>query len=61
MPEYLVRLVQMHEDFRKAELIALAEVANVNIEIVQYQEDVGVKLFFILHPSHSPQHVIIPR
>lgn len=44
MPEYLVRLVQVHESFRKAELQALADVAGVGIEFVKYNQDVGKKL-----------------
>lgn len=42
MPNYLVRLVQVHESFRKAELQALADVAGAPIEFVRYDEDVGV-------------------
>jgi tRNA G10 N-methylase Trm11 len=42
MPEYLVRLAQVHESFRKAELQALAELAGVEIEFVSYNEDVGI-------------------
>ncbi|KAF2632198.1 tRNA guanosine-2'-O-methyltransferase [Macroventuria anomochaeta] len=39
MPEYLVRLAQIHETFRKAELHALAELAGVELEIVKYDDD----------------------
>ncbi|KAF3051464.1 hypothetical protein E8E11_010617 [Didymella keratinophila] len=39
MPAYLVRLAQIHESFRKAELHALAEVAEVKLEIVKYDDD----------------------
>lgn len=41
MPEYLVRLVQVHESFRKAELEALAELAGVDIKFVHYLDDVS--------------------
>jgi tRNA (guanine10-N2)-methyltransferase len=41
MPEYLVRLVQVHESFRKAELQALADVAGTDIAFASYDEDVG--------------------
>ena len=41
MPAYLVRLAQIHESFRKAELHALAEVADAKLEIVKYDDDVG--------------------
>ena len=57
MPEFLVRLVQVHESFRKAELIALAEVAGVEIEIVRYLEDVGIfhlKLLSHRQPNLPP-------
>jgi tRNA (guanine10-N2)-methyltransferase len=40
MPDYLVRLAQVHESFRRAELVALAELAGVEIEFVSYHEDV---------------------
>lgn len=40
MPEYLVRLVQVHESFRKAELEALAELTGTEMEIISYSEDV---------------------
>ncbi|KAF2735248.1 RNA methylase family protein [Polyplosphaeria fusca] len=39
MPEYLVRLVQVHESFRKAELQALADVAGIKIDFISYDED----------------------
>ncbi|KAJ4330305.1 hypothetical protein N0V95_010079, partial [Ascochyta clinopodiicola] len=39
MPLYLVRLAQIHESFRKAELGALAELAGVELEIVEYDDD----------------------
>lgn len=38
--EYLVRLVQLHETFRRPELEALAQMAKVDMEIVEYLEDV---------------------
>lgn len=41
MQEYLVRLAQIHESFRLAELRALAELAGVELEIVKYDDDVG--------------------
>jgi tRNA (guanine10-N2)-methyltransferase len=40
MPEYLVRLAQVHESFRKAELEALAELTGIKMEIILYSEDV---------------------
>jgi hypothetical protein len=49
MPDYLVRLAQVHESFRRAELVALAELAGVEIEFVSYHED--VRLIQFLFPS----------
>lgn len=60
MPDYLVRLVQMHESFRKAELQALADVTQVPIEFVKYDEEVNeflvssnaiLRLVFIFPPK----------
>ena len=39
--EYLIRLVQNHETFRKPELEALARIANVNLKIISYNQYVG--------------------
>lgn len=39
--EYLVRFAQSHESFRKPEIEALAIVAGVNLEIVEYDEKVS--------------------
>ena len=36
--EYLIRFVQLHESFRKAEILALAELADVNVEVLIYSE-----------------------
>ena len=46
MPQYLVRLAQIHESFRKAELHALANLAGVELEIVTYDDDVGTFAWF---------------
>lgn len=46
MPDYLVRLVQVHESFRKAELLAVAEIAGVDIEIVEYNDAVRDITFY---------------
>lgn len=53
MPEYLVRLAQAHETFRKVELQALADVAGVGLNFVKYEEDVGTISF---HASHICQY-----
>ncbi|KAF2019101.1 RNA methylase family protein [Aaosphaeria arxii CBS 175.79] len=59
MPEYLVRLVQMHESFRKAELEALAELAGAEIEFVRYDED---SPFCIVRlPSDAAAKAVISR
>ena len=36
--EYLIRLVQVHESFRRPELKALAVLADVNVEFLFYSE-----------------------
>jgi tRNA G10 N-methylase Trm11 len=50
MKEYLVRLAQIHESFRTAELRALAVMAGTEMEIVRYDDDVGVSFFFSVSP-----------
>lgn len=42
MPDYLVRFAQSHESFRKVELQALADLAEVPIQFLKYDEDVGI-------------------
>ena len=34
--QYLIRLIQVHEDFRRAEIDALATLANVDLKIISY-------------------------
>lgn len=38
--EYLIRLVQVHEKFRKAELEALASLHHIKLEFVTYEDGV---------------------
>ncbi|KAL8814064.1 MAG: hypothetical protein Q9223_006687, partial [Gallowayella weberi] len=38
MAEYLVRFVQMHESFRKAELNALADLHGIQLDILDYKQ-----------------------
>jgi len=38
--EYLIRLIQIHETFRKPELEALADLANLKMEILFYSAQV---------------------
>lgn len=40
MMDYLIRLVQIHETFRKPETDALADLAGLKIEWLSYSEDV---------------------
>lgn len=40
MRDYMVRFVQVHETFRIPELLALAKLADVELEIREYTEDV---------------------
>ena len=38
--EYLIRLAQMHETFRRPELEALVVLHNVDLEILEYSDEV---------------------
>jgi tRNA (guanine10-N2)-methyltransferase len=38
MTEYLIRLVQVHESFRKPEILALATLADISVEVLSYDE-----------------------
>lgn len=51
MPQYLVRLAQAHESFRKVELQALADVAGTVLHFVKYEEDVSALLFLTAYPA----------
>lgn len=42
-----MRLAQIHESFRTAELRALAVMAGTEMEIVRYDDDVGEFFFFV--------------
>ena len=44
--EYLIRLAQMHETFRRPELEALAVLHNVDLEILEYSDEVRAKTGF---------------
>lgn len=41
MMDYLIRFIQVHESFRKAETEALAELFEIEIEWVLYSENVS--------------------
>ena len=43
--EYLIRFAQVHETFRRPELEAIAELAGVDLEILEYTDDVGLNCF----------------
>ena len=36
--EYLIRFVQVHETFRKPEIEALADLAGIDVEFLDYSE-----------------------
>lgn len=38
--KYILRLAHAHETFRKAEIAALAELAGVEVQILEYSPDV---------------------
>lgn len=40
--EYLIRFAQAHETFRRPEIEALASLAGIDLEIIFYDEFVGV-------------------
>jgi tRNA G10 N-methylase Trm11 len=44
--EYLIRLAQMHETFRRPELEALAVLHNVDLEILEYSDEVRASKTF---------------
>ena len=53
--EYLIRLVQVHESFRKAEILALAVLADIKIEILEYYEYVCLSISSPLAPFRRHQ------
>lgn len=53
--DYLVRFVQLHESFRKAELEALADLYGINIEFLHYDQYVRYYMFAcLLFPNLAP-------
>ncbi len=40
--DYLIRLVQVHQTFRRPEIEALAILAGTNVEFVYYDDNVGL-------------------
>lgn len=51
--EYLIRLIQIHETFRRPELEALAEIANIKLEFVFYSADVSKQdSLYYGHPTN---------
>ncbi|EOD52086.1 putative rna methylase protein [Neofusicoccum parvum UCRNP2] len=59
MPEYLIRCVQVHESFRRAELESLATLAGVDLEFVSYSENTPFALVNL--PSDAAARAIISR
>lgn len=62
--EYLIRLAQMHETFRRPELEALAVLHNVDLEILEYSDQVRKKMtntfhFLFADISHKGQNFAI--
>lgn len=45
MQDYLVRFAQRHETFRLPELEALATMIGAEMEVVEYDDDVGSHLY----------------
>jgi len=42
--EYLIRFIQMHEEFRKPEIESIAELLNIKFHWVSYIESVGLPI-----------------
>ncbi|CAA9958599.1 RNA methylase family protein [Pyrenophora teres f. maculata] len=59
MPQYLVRLAQAHESFRKVELQALADIAGVTLQFVRYEEDSPYCIVDL--PSEAAARKVIAR
>ncbi|KAH7027132.1 tRNA guanosine-2'-O-methyltransferas-like protein TRM11 [Macrophomina phaseolina] len=59
MPEYLIRCVQQHESFRKAELEALATLTGVGMEFISYSESTPFALVTL--PSDDAARALITR
>ena len=51
--EYLIRLVQAHESFRKSEIEAIAELSGLDLEIISYAEDVRIINHILYHNMPS--------
>ena len=59
--EYLIRLIQKHGSFRKAEIDALADLHGLVVEWVQHSNDVGQtsnqgrveKRWVLIYSSHA--------
>ena len=44
--DFLIRLVQVHESFRRAEIEALAAISGVSVDFVSYSSDVRYQVPF---------------
>lgn len=49
MKDFIIRLVQWHETFRKAELEALATLARIKLDILDYSDDVSPHAFSVTY------------
>lgn len=43
--DYLIRLIQIHESFRKPEIEALAVLAEIDVEFLLYREYVRLSIY----------------
>lgn len=57
----MIRLCQIHETFRLAELNALAVLENIDMEILSYSPSVGIILPYCLLFAHAFQVAILLR
>ena len=57
--QYLIRLIQVHEDFRRAEIEALSSLANVEVKIVSY--DPNLPFCIVEFPGASDSHEAATR
>lgn len=55
--QYLVRLVQMHAWFRRPELLALAELQGLTVQIRDYRDDVSYTALDFIKTMEIESHV----
>ncbi|OJD37587.1 rna methylase family protein [Diplodia corticola] len=59
MPEYLIRCVQQHESFRKAELESLATLAGAEMTVISYSEHTPFAIVAL--PSDAAARAVVSR